>query len=326
MPFQVFIGGRGTGKTFSALTDGITKDYRFMYLRRTETEVKMLTSEATNPMKAINRVNGTNVLVEPMRDMAVFNQVNYDEDGNISEKIYKACMCPLTTFSKIRGVDFSDLEVITFDEFIPEKHVRYSKFEGEAFLHLYETVNRNRELEGKPPVRVYFLANAIALNNPILLTLGIVTKIARMKAEGQKRYSDKKRGIYVELIDSPEFTVLKSQTALYQLAGGTNFSEEALNNNFSHDDMRQIKKVPLNEFKPLFCIANSYVMYAHKSNGTFHCAKVKNAPRGIENYHECDKDVIYWRYAPQYRLAILRRLITFSDYTTKIMFDFYMSR
>ena len=41
------------------------------------------------------------------------------------------------------------------------------------FFNLYETVNRNRELEGKEPVKVYMLSNSTSLDNEILAELSI---------------------------------------------------------------------------------------------------------------------------------------------------------
>ena len=68
----------------------------------------------------------------------------------------------LSTFGNLRGVDFSDVDMIFFDEFVPQKNARPIKAEAEAFFNLYETVNRNRELDGRPPVRVLMLSNEAA--------------------------------------------------------------------------------------------------------------------------------------------------------------------
>lgn len=329
LPFQIFIGERGVGKTYSAIRHCLVNHIPFIYLRRTDTEMRMLSTEYSNPCKSIAKNEGLDIRVEMSKDFASIQEcVTTYEDGDEIETYYpRGFICALSTFSKLRGVDFNEIEVIIFDEFIPESHVRPIRNESDAFLHLYETVNRNREFDGKPPLRVYLLGNAISLRNTILLGLGVVTKIADMKAKGQSRFSDKKRGIYVELIDNPEFQAVKGTTALYNLTAGTSFSEQALNNNFTQDDMSQIKpSMPVNEYIPEFGIANNFILYRHKSNGTLYCKKVRAVPVGIINYREADKDVCYWRYAPTYRLANLRRMIYYDDYSTKLFFDNIMSR
>lgn len=317
MPFQVFIGGRGIGKTYSAISDCAENgkpSSPYIYLRRTEEEIQKLSGELGNPFKSYNRNNGTYITVEVQKKIGLI----YDET-NIEERVFKAYALALSTFAKMRGVDFTDVDITIFDEFIPEKHVHKIAHEGEAFLHFYETVNRNRELEGRPPMRVYMLANSINLNNDILLTLGIVSRIAEMKVKGQKRYTDKKRGIYIELMENAAFTDEKKETALYRLAGGTSFSEEALNNNFAGDDMSMITKdINLKEYTPCFSF-DIYTVFSHKSTGSLYIAK-KRAD-GTQALKATDRDILYWRFAPQYRLATLQRDVKYDDYATKLVFD-----
>lgn len=323
MPFQIFIGGRGIGKTYSAIADiaeNASSEHPYIYLRRTEEEVSKLSGELGNPFKSYNTNNGTYITIEASKRVGFI----YDDTDMEKGRVFKGYAMPLSTFSKMRGVDFTDVSVTVFDEFIPEKHVHKISAEGEAFLHFYETVNRNREFNGQPPMRVYMLANSISLNNDILITLGVVSKIAEMKVKGQKKYTDKKRGIYIELMENAEFTNAKKETALYKLTGGTSFSEQALNNSFTGDDMSMVTKdINLNEYKPVIGF-DIYTVYQHKSSGDIYIAKKKSD--GIKCLQATDKDVLYWRFAPQYRLATLQRSIKYDDYATKLVFDALTSR
>ncbi len=311
MPFQVFIGGRGIGKTYSALeyeAKDSTPESRFIYMRRTQTELEETCTEFRNPFKTINRNLGLNIEVDIQNGLGLF----------IRDEEIVGYGCALSTFAKMRGMDFSDVTTTIFDEFIPEKHIHKIPNEGDAFFHFYETVNRNRELDGQPPMKVYLLANAINLNNPILLALGIVSKIAEMKVKGQQRYTNRERCLYVELMHNAEFTDAKKETALYRLSGGTQFSEQALNNSFAYDDMSMIGKVNLSEYVPDFVFGN-YTIFSHKSNGNLYI-KAGRANTAIK-YNESDRDIMYWKFAPRYRLAILLRSIKFDDYATKLVFD-----
>ena len=106
----------------------------------------------------------------------------------------------LSTISNMRGFDASDVEMLIYDEFIPEKHERTLKHEATAFLNAYETINRNREMQGKKPLQVLALANAMDLANPIFLELGIVNNIERMLDKGRSNiYLDRDRGLLVAI-------------------------------------------------------------------------------------------------------------------------------
>lgn len=322
MPFQIFIGGRGLGKTYSALSDlceNATEEKPYILLRNTSSEVEALSGDMGNPFKPYNRNNNTQF------DIQTSNKFGFIVDNTDEENPKKVgYILPLSTFSKIRGVDFSDVEVCIFDEMIPERHVHKISHIGEAFLHFYETVNRNREFEGRPPLRVYMLANAINLSNDILLSLGVVSIIADMKIKGRKRFTDKKRGIYIELMENAEFAERKSDTALYRMSGGTDFSEQALNNNFTTDDFTQIKqKVNINEYVPQF-MYDCYTVYMHKSDRSLYICKKRAS--GVTALRQIDSDILYWRFAPQYRLAKLSRMVYYDDYTTKVVFDALTSR
>lgn len=325
MTFQIFIGGRGIGKTYSALTYYAKRDsdWKFMLLRRTDSEIERLITKYTNPFKIINRNEGTTIDAEyfTKERFGIF----YDRpkiEGDDERKVigYAAA---LSTFAKMRGIDYSDVDVIVFDEFVPEKHVHKINGEGDAFLHMYETINRNREFEGIPPVKVIMLANAINLNNEILLSLGIVSIIADMKVKGRKRFTDKRRGIYIELMENAPFQDKKSQTALYMLSGGTSFSEQALNNEFTDDNFAAIEKVNLNEYKPMFTFG-AYTVFTHKSNGDMYICKKRSS--GVLRYEECDRDIMYWRFAPRYRQMVLARMVRYDDYATKLVFDALTTR
>ena len=64
-PFQLFLGGRGTGKTFSALSDPVLKNRPFIYMRRTLDELELLQdangAEGANPFRPINEAYHRNI-------------------------------------------------------------------------------------------------------------------------------------------------------------------------------------------------------------------------------------------------------------------------
>lgn len=177
----------------------------------------------------------------------------------------------LSSIASVRGFDASDCVSIVYDEFIPEKRSRPIKEEGESFLNAYETINRNRELEGKPAVKAWLLSNSNDIFSPILEELGLLDIALKMERNRTREYINKERGVQmIFLYDSP-ISQKKSETALYKLAGET-YTRMALDNSFRFDDSL-CQSRNLREYNPLVTIGEVTV-YRHKSRpvyyGTMH--------------------------------------------------------
>lgn len=331
MPFQIFIGGRGVGKTYSALRNLIfDSDHnyldpavvgKFLYVRRRAKEIEISTSETANPFKKMNSNEDMFVFPEYSSKTKIstfYRQIDPSDPESPAEPVGYGVA--LSTFSTLRGVDFSDVTTIIFDEFIPEKTAMKMRGEGSAFMNMYETVNRNRELEGDEPCHVMLLANSISLNSEILLEMHAVSDIAHMIRKGQYRTTLRERGLYIELINEEKFRELKSKTALYRLAGESDYSRQALNNEFTQDDFSYVaKKVSLPEYRPIICFANQYTIYEHKSERRWYVdSRRSEAPIRLSS-SQTDYLVKEWGYA--YAYFVVYRKILFDDYGTKMLFD-----
>lgn len=271
-PFNIFIGGRGTGKTFNTLDDSYvtnTEETRFMYLRRTEVEVSSIADEKFNPFKAVNRINGYNVQARYSTKNSVGEFYETDENG---EERFLGYASALSTFGKLRGADLCDVDKIVFDEFIKTRAAHPLKDEADLFFNAYETINRNREIEGRSPLKAYLLSNATTLNSPILEELGLITVIERMKRKRQTAYTDRDRGIHIELLDNIKVSQEKRDTALYRLTKGTAYSAHALDNEFAYDSFENITQVNLNEYTPWVQLDDLYI-YRHKHRLEFYVCK-----------------------------------------------------
>ena len=316
MPFQVYIGGRGIGKSYSALRElalDMPEDEKWIYMRRTGKEIEACATEFGNPFKTINKDFGTAIV--PMsggKGAAEYFYNNLDEDNPI--------LCgygvALSTFAGLRSMDLSDVTLVVFDEFIPERQVKRIKAEGDALLNFYETVNRNRELQGRPPLKLILLANAIDLANPILETLGIITEIENMISHGEHRRTIPQRGLYIERVGKVGVTNAKQHTALYQLANA-DFTNDTLNADFLSADLTTIKRnVNLKEYKPVFRFSD-YVVF--RSSKAFHIQKSDITV--AKNFPESAGVKVRTFFAPTYRVARAYGNITFESYTTQVFFD-----
>lgn len=325
LPFQFFIGMRGVGKTYSALKHCATRENeeKFILLRRTERDMERLfgSKASLSPFKKINNNEGLDIDVEYTKSEGfglIYNISKDTADATGEERYPIGYTTGLSVFSGLRGADFSDADLVVFDEFIPEEHVTQRTSLGSAFLHFYETINRNRELDGKDPLRVIFLANSIKLNNDILAACGIISVIADMQVKGLHKYSDEKRGIYIELVENEAFKEAKENTALYRMTGDNDFKGQAIGNQFMQDDFRSIKQIRLQEYSPIMCFG-VYTIYQHRSRGYLYICK--KTVQGVEHLKELDMDILYWRLCGIYRLAQLQRKVQYDEYTTKLVFD-----
>ena len=257
------IGSRGTGKTYGAMKYVIETGKRFLYLRRSKTESDLVKSGIANPFKVINR--DLDLEVRPDRGQYFFP---FTLDKEIIG--YGAA---LSTFSNIRGVDFSDVEIILYDEFIPEKTARPIREEFSALMNMYETVNRNRELNGKPPVKLVCMANSNKLDNPIFLGLEIVNRIARMMEKKTEVYQDPEKELTVYMLSQSPISDRKRQTALYKLTAGNDFQKMALDNMFDLDN-DNIRPSRIREYVPAVRIGELCI-YKHKHRKEFYvnCTK-----------------------------------------------------
>lgn len=313
MPVKIIIGPRGCGKTYSVLDymqEESSESSKFIYMRRDGTEIDSCSSEYGNPFKKLN--TDKNYDIHPIQ-ISKFNGFGIARDEDQSVIGYGVA---LSTFASMRSQDFSDVDRIFFEEFIPEKHKRKIKGEGQALLNLYETVNRNRELFGEKPVELIMCANGIDLANPILLELGATSLIGKMLANNQRRLTVPEKKLYIEIIPRTKVSELKEQTVLYQLASDE-FGVDSLDTKFRGADLEFIRKnVNLRSYKTEFSYGE-YVFFSNKEH--YYVARSK-VPCKIA-LPERELSRMQALFAPRYRILRAMGNIYFDDYVTLATFD-----
>lgn len=316
MPFKIIIGPRGCGKTYSVLDyeqRESSETSKFIYMRREGTEIDACSSEYGNPFKSLNQDKGYDI--QPFQ-IAKFNGFGIARDDTGEVIGYGVA---LSTFATMRSQDFSDVDRIFFEEFIPEKHKRKIKGEGQALLNLYETINRNRELKGEKPVEVIMCANGIDLANPILLELGATSLIAKMLANKQRRLTVPEKGLYIEIIPRIAISDAKAETALYKLAN-KDFVIDSLDTTFRGADLEFVRKgVNLRSYKTEFSYGD-YVVFSNKEHYFIAESKVPCKIAIPERELQRFKAV----FGPRYRILRGMGNIYFDDYVTLALFDRYL--
>lgn len=252
--FVVCTGGRGIGKTFGVLREILQRDMRFIYLRRTQSQIDTIKLAELNPFKAVNDACGFDVVSAPLgKYMAGF--YHSDGDGKPTGQAIGVGVA-LSTVSNIRGFSAENFDVCCFDEFISEHHERPIKEEGQAFLNCMETFNRNRELQGRKPMKVILLSNSNDLDSEILRAIGALRPLDEMIRKRKNYISlyDGELSIY-RYLDSP-ISAKKAKSALYKVAHNEEFSTMALSNEFSASNYENVQPRNLKEYRPLVSIGN----------------------------------------------------------------------
>ena len=187
----------------------------------------------------------------------------------------------LSTVANVRGIDFSDYDIIVFDEAIASEGERPIPKEFNAFLNFYETVNRNRELSGDKPVQAVLLGNANRLTNPYFSGWGFMKTALKMINGGQMvwRSGDGTR-IMILLLDSP-ISRKKAETGLYKNAS-KDFVSMALDNAF-RTDATNIRSMPLIEFTHLVSVGEIGI-YRHKTERKYYVSFTTKDQPYYESY------------------------------------------
>ena len=191
-PFILCIGGRGTGKTYGAIKYLLENNVMFLYLRRTSNQMELVAKEEFSPIVKIAADMGM-ILCSAMISKYAAGVYHVGDDGKpIGDPV--AVIMALSTIANARSFDASRVKVILYDECIPERHERAISHEEDAFLNMYESIDRNRQLAGDPPVKCVCLANANNLEAPILRALNCVRTLDRMKKKKQTQHVDRSTG------------------------------------------------------------------------------------------------------------------------------------
>lgn len=318
-PFVLAIGGRGIGKTYGVLLELYKRGIPFIYMRRTQSQLDAVTIPALNPFNQINTDHGYNVIAEKIGKYTVgFYNGATDEEGKTratGEPL--AIGIALSTFASIRGMSAERFEVLLFDEIIPERHEKAFKEEELAFANALESLNRNRELTGREPLKVIMLSNSNTLNSKIISALGCMDELERMTKRGIDYKVFRNDLAIYRYMDSP-VSAKKKNTALYRMIQNKDFQGMSLNNDFSAADFEFVQQKPLSEYNMLVSVGDCTIC-KHKHNGEYYVISGKKAPIKY-TLLPLERKAFQKQYFYIWG-AVLRKKVYFQSGTVKIEFE-----
>lgn len=230
--FSFAITGRGQGKTYGAIMacvkDFLKNGNEFIYLRRYKTEISSASKHLFDALNLNKEFSNYNLLCEGNK---FFIQQKSSDDDEKPEKQLCGYAIALSTANILKSTNFAKVHTIVFDEFLLGPGVfHYLPNEVEAFLDLYETVARRRD------VRVLFLGNAITQSNPYFTYF-------RLTLPYNSDFKTFKDGlIVVNYTSNKDFVTEKKATKFGRLIAGTHYSDYAVDNEWLNDDEAFIEK------------------------------------------------------------------------------------
>lgn len=295
VPFIIITGGRGTGKTYGALKYVKDNNIKFMFLRRTNEQMKTISSHEYNVFNTINRKEGTEIYPHTIGR----NTIGYCHSvWNNAKDCYECASAPigylasLTGISKMRGFDAESIKICILDEFCPEEHEKAIKNEDTAVANAYETINRNRELEGQKPLQFLMLGNANNIRSKILTGFGATDIMERMFRKGQNIYLNKDETLLIIYMKNSPIADMKRTTALYKVMASTQYGKMALENEFSMDGVSNIIPQPLKEYRPIVKVGQLTV-YRHKSKDLYYISPTSGG--NVQIYKSDSYDLMRFR-------------------------------
>lgn len=280
-PFQIFMGGWGVGKTYSALRGMINEKYKFIYMRRTTEQLDALTdkkyADLTNPFKSVNRDYGWNVGFQKLgkKLAGIYHREKTEKGENLPVGEPIGAGISLFGTASMRGMDMTDMEFWIYDEFCKELHEPKRKGEFRALIRAYETIARNKEIQTGKKMPMFLFSNTDDLYNEVLIGFGLVHDAERMVANGEHHKYYKNRGLALHILETPESLIqAKSQTALYKLMQGTNIVDVALKNEFGFADFSYVKYLDIRGFRPLYGLGKAYI-YKKKGEKLYYISYAK---------------------------------------------------
>lgn len=319
-------GGRGIGKTYGMLKYcRVDNPQLFILMRRTQKQLNMIFKPISHPFKSIDRDCNIHTAVVRDGDIGIFYDAVVGDDGElVPQGPPLGYAVALSTLHNIRGIDLSDVKVLIFDEFIPQENERnVIRGEYDAFRNAYETINRNRELQGQAPLLMVGLTNSNTLGNPYFLGMRVIRTVDDMIKRNREVWQDPERDLMLMNILRSPISEQKRKTALYRLSGDDEFSQMSLGNEYSLDYCSNPGTFPLRELRPL-CVVGELCIYKHKNRSVFYCSShISGSPvrYGADNASLVRFKRDFWGLWTAY----LDTDIVFQDIMCEILFKKYFA-
>ena len=320
---------RGPGKTYSSLWYAYDQKIKFIYMKRTDRDVDLITSGSDrgidfSPYKPINRDKGINV--HPVKISDGFGAFyNFNDEGE-AQGLPVAYILSFNKIRQYKGFEF-DCDWIIFDEFIPMKGERLNRAEGELLLDLYMTVSRDRQARDKGALKLILFANAEEISTPVTNEIEIVDHMADLNASGKTHLYIEDREILLHHITNDEVPILdQEKSGIYKGMYGTDWYNKSFEGLFSNNDFSNVTKRTIKRSSGYIHIhykQNDYYIYLNKETGMYYmCYKPIRCLFDFNLNRENEQKMFWLSYGIDLRFACIEERMKFETYS---MYDLIMN-
>ena len=320
---------RGPGKTYSTLRYMVENKKKFVFLKRTIEDVKLLCVSGAkygvefdiSPFIPLNRDFGWNIKpLHILKGLAGF--YNCDEEGKPSGEPLGYCAA-LSAAKDIKGFDMSDCDYLVFDEFIPKKHERLNRNEGDQLLDIYMTIRRDRIARGRSELKLICLANATSVNNPTFQILDVVDTAVKMDVEGTEFKYLQDRGILLHSIP-PVYGAEEKASGIELAMSGTEWADMAFGGHFSYDDFTSVRRQRIKGYSPICSYTwKKHTVYIYGKDGWYYATKSKgNTPHHYNLNRENEQKKFWYDFVSDLQDETIEDRFWFEEFS---MYDLIMN-
>lgn len=318
--FNIILSGRGVGKTFGFLKymreEAAAGLGRFAYLRRLQTQIDICGKAEFNPFKRLDTVYHMSTTV---KSISKYSSGFYADDMQLL-----GYGLALSTFGSLRGFDGSDITSILFEECIPKQGEHRLRQEASMLWDAYETINRNRELEGEAPVRLFCIGNSNNTAADLLVDMGLVQRVERMKEKGVELYQDRKRSLQLIVLGATAKGEQKRDTALYRFLGeDSGYSAAALDNDPEEEWGRVNRSRPIREYRPIVTVGDITV-YEHKSRYEYYVTSHRSGDPPRYGTGPMDLERFKIKYKADLWAAMMKNKVVYERTNDEILLTKYI--
>lgn len=292
---------RGPGKTYSTLRMCIEDKKKFVFIKRTIEDVKMLCASGkhkninfdVSPFVPLNRDFGWHIVpVKIEKGLAGFYWCNENNEPCGDPVGY--CVA-LSIATDVKGFDMSECDYMIFDEFIPKRYETIKRNEGDSMLDIYMTISRDRVERGRGELKLICLANATSINNPTFMVLDVMDIASFMDMSNREFQYLEKRRILLHEIPGQEVEE-KDMTGIEIAMKGTEWAEMAFGGHFAYDDFSNVSHIRLKGYAPVCSVIyKKKHFYIYQKDGFYYMtsSKANNAPEYDLNRENEQKRFFY---------------------------------
>lgn len=315
---------RGPGKTYSVLWLAYYCNFPIIYMKRTDKDIDRILKEEksinldASPYAPLKKQKNIRVAGSKIDDgFGAFYEA--DDEGQPTGRL----LCYVLSFNKVntyKGNDFSDVELLVFDEFIPQIGDRIKRAEGELLLDLYQTVSRDRIKRGRKPLKMILFANAEQISVPVTQELEIIDQMADLNASGQTHLYIEDRDILLHHITDAEVPVSENEKqGIWKGMKGTAWFDKSFSGFFVHNDFSNVTTRSLKRSKPILQLkykTHFYYIYLNEEKAFYYmCSTPAKAYNHYDLNRENEQKRFYLDYLLDLREACIEERFKFEKYS-----------